>query len=163
MLKPTVSLVVAMNNERVIGVNNQLPWHVPEDLQHFKQVTMGKPIIMGRKTFLSIGRVLPGRSNIVISRDFVYPGVEVYSSVEAALASCQGLDEVCIIGGGELFKSTLSKADKLYLTILDIEVVGEEKVFFPEVVWSNWQLVHETSTISSAGVKCSFREYIKIR
>jgi len=106
MTQPKLSLIVAMTPERVIGAHNTMPWHLPADLAFFKATTMGCPIVMGRKTFQSIGRPLPGRRNIVLTRDkqFSAAGIEVAYSIEKALESCAGVGEVFVIGGAELFE-----------------------------------------------------------
>lgn len=131
-----------MANNRVIGKDNDMPWHMPADLAHFKKVTLGKPVIMGRRTFDSIGRALPGRKNIVITRnqDWQHEGVEVVSSPEQALNELADVDEVMIIGGGNIYKQFLEHADKLYLTFIDLDVEGDTQ--FPD--WSvagQWQQV----------------------
>jgi dihydrofolate reductase len=144
-----LSLIVAVSRNGVIGVDNQLPWHLPEDLKYFKSVTMGKPLIMGRKTYDSIGRPLPGRTNIVITRDpsWQAQGVEVAQSLEAALqlghSACDaaGVDEIMVIGGEQIYRMTLPEADRLYLTQVDAEVEGD--AFFPEVDFSQWQQISE--------------------
>ena len=160
-MKQEISLVVAMNHERVIGTNNQLPWSIPEDLAYFKQVTLGKPIIMGRKTFESIGRILPGRKNIVISRsNFQHEGVMVHSTVEDALRANSEAEEICIIGGGEIFKQTLQYATILNLTYVDFPV-ADPCAWFPEVDFSSWKLALQNDFISQRGIKCSIRKYIK--
>ncbi|WP_440053954.1 type 3 dihydrofolate reductase [Pseudoalteromonas sp. T1lg65] len=122
-----VSMVAAMAHDRVIGKDNDMPWHLPADLKHFKQVTLGKPIIMGRKTFESIGRPLPGRRNIIITRnqDVSYDGVEVVSSPEHALELVSGVDEVMIVGGGNIYSHFLPIAERLYLTFIDLKVEGD--------------------------------------
>ena len=132
MNKPLISLIVAMANNRVIGKDNQMPWHLPADLGHFKAVTLGKPIIMGRKTYESIGRPLPGRKNIVISRnaDYSLEGCETVCSLEEALDLVNDVEEVMIIGGGYLYSQTLPQADRLYLTFIDLDVDGDTQ--FPE-------------------------------
>ena len=132
MNKPLISLIVAMANNRVIGKDNQMPWHLPADLRHFKAVTLGKPIIMGRKTYESIGRPLPGRKNIVISRnaDYRLEGCETACSLEEALDLVNDVEEVMIIGGGFLYAQTLPHADRLYLTFIDLDVDGD--TWFPE-------------------------------
>jgi len=109
-----------------------MPWHLPADLQHFKAVTMGKPIIMGRKTFESIGRPLPGRQNIVISRnpDYRLEGCDTCTSFDAALALAGDIDEVVVVGGGFLYREVLPRANKLYLTFIELEVDGD--THFPE-------------------------------
>lgn len=157
-----ITIIVAMNKERVIGVDNQLPWHVPEDLQHFKEITLGKPIIMGRKTFESIGRVLPGRKNIVITRNpsWKHDGVVMYTSLEAALQDNSDSEELCIIGGGEIFVKALPIADKLHLTILDIRV-DNPTVFFPEIDYSQWSFVNSNEISVNDGINCVFNEYIR--
>ncbi len=161
-MKQEISLIVAMNHERVIGTNNQLPWSIPEDLAYFKQVTLGKPIIMGRKTFESIGRVLPGRKNIVISRsNFQHQGVEVHSSIEEAIAANSDAAELCIIGGGEIFKQTLQYATTLHLSYVDFPVT-DPCAWFPEVDFNNWKLVMQNDFISQGGINCSIRKYIKV-
>jgi len=144
-----ISLIVAVSQNNVIGRDNQLPWHLPEDLKYFKAVTMGKPLLMGRKTFDSIGRPLPGRTNIVITRDpaWVADGVEVVSDMNAALAAgekaCKvaGSDEIMVIGGAQIYRSCLPFADRLYLTRVEAEVEGD--AFFPEIDLSQWQQVAE--------------------
>ncbi|WP_415892764.1 type 3 dihydrofolate reductase [Neptuniibacter sp. PT8_73] len=142
-----LAIIVAQAKNRVIGVNNKLPWHLPEDLRYFKQVTMGKPIIMGRNTYESIGRPLPGRTNIVISRQESYApqGVKVVSSLEAAIdmaesvAMIDGASEAMVIGGGQIYAQTLEKADRLYLTEVDAEIEGD--AWFPEFARENWKEV----------------------
>ncbi|MCE0494112.1 type 3 dihydrofolate reductase [Vibrio salinus] len=128
-----VSMIAAMARNGVIGKDNQMPWHLPADFIWFKRCTMGKPIIMGRKTFESIGRPLPGRLNIVVTRRGVNAeGVEVVSSIDAAIAlAASKHHEVMIIGGGSIYKTCLPHADKLYLTIIDEDIEGDTR--FPEI------------------------------
>lgn len=155
-----ISLVVAMNQERVIGTNNTLPWHIPEDLAYFKQVTLGKPIIMGRKTFESIGKALPQRKNIVISRqNLSYPDVEVFNSLFDAINSLHDEPEICIIGGGELFSQALGLANSLHITMVDYPV-AEPCAWFPHVDLGRWELVSQHSIISKSGIACKFNHYI---
>ncbi len=132
MKRPLISLIAAMANNRVIGKENQMPWHLPADLGHFKNVTLGKPIVMGRKTYESIGRPLPGRTNIILTRDRDYKieGCEHAGSLEEALALLKDVEEVMIIGGGYLYSQTISQADRLYLTFIDLDVDGDTQ--FPE-------------------------------
>ena len=127
-----ISLIVAMAHGRVIGANNQMPWHMPADLRHFKQMTLGKPVIMGRRTYESIGRPLPGRRNLVISRQPAWSadGVECCPSLDAALHAVQDGAEVMIIGGGQLYREALPRADRLYLTHIDLQVEGD--TWFPD-------------------------------
>ena len=141
-----ISLIAAMANERVIGKDNDMPWHMPADLKHFKQVTMGKPVVMGRKTFESIGRPLPGRTNIVITRniDWKNDGVEVVNSPENALKLVEGAEEVMIIGGGNIYQQFLPLADVLYLTFIELDVAGDTR--FPD--WEQvgpWQVIEQDS------------------
>jgi len=127
-----ISMVVAMAHDRIIGLDNKMPWHLPADLQHFKKTTLGKPVIMGRKTYDSIGRPLPGRLNIVVSRDtsLDIEGVSCVTSVEDALAAAEGVDEVMIIGGATIYEHFLSVANRLYLTFIDLETAGDTR--FPD-------------------------------
>ncbi|MCA1804849.1 MAG: type 3 dihydrofolate reductase [Xanthomonadaceae bacterium] len=134
-----ISFVVAMARNGVIGKDNQLPWRLPADLRHFKAVTMGKPIIMGRKTFDSIGRPLPGRTNIVVTRDSAYQaeGCLVAHSIEAALAAAGDVEEVMIIGGADFYRQLLPRADRIYLTLIDAEIEGDTR--FPELDAARWR------------------------
>lgn len=134
-----ISLIVAMTGERVIGQQNKLPWHLPADLKYFKAITMGKPIIMGRKTFESIGKALPGRRNLIISRnpDFYAADCEVFPSLAAALKDCVGAPEVMIIGGAQLFVAALPIANRIYLTEVHAQVVGD--TYFPNWNSNEWQ------------------------
>jgi dihydrofolate reductase len=132
------SLVVAMARNRVIGRDNALPWRLPADLAYFKRVTMGHPVIMGRRTHESIGRPLPGRMNIVVSRNPGYsaPGCIVVPSLEAAWAAAGDAEEVAVIGGTSLFEAALPGADRIHLTEVDAEVPGD--TWFPEFDRSEW-------------------------
>lgn len=135
---PIISLIAAMSKNRVIGINNTLPWHLPADLQHFKQLTLGHPIIMGRKTFESIGRALPGRTNLVISRS-EYPApanCTVVGSIEAAIDFCKTLDELFFIGGAQIYEQAIQLADRLYLTEINTEITGD--AHFPEIDSAHW-------------------------
>ncbi|HDO1383050.1 TPA: type 3 dihydrofolate reductase [Aeromonas veronii] len=138
-----ISMIAAMAHDRVIGKDNQMPWHLPADLAHFKRVTLGKPVLMGRKTFESIGRPLPGRRNLVISRNPGYQaeGIEVVRSVEAALALLAGssVEELMVIGGGHLYAEMLPSADCLYLTQIDLAVEGDTR--FPAFDDGQWQRI----------------------
>lgn len=144
MSKP-VSLIVAMANDRVIGVDNTLPWRLSADLKRFKAITMGKPIIMGRKTWESIGRPLPGRLNIVVSRnaDYLAEGAKVVNSLDAAiaLASQDHSDEIMIMGGANLYGQALPYVDKMYITHIDLDVQGD--AWFPEYDAEQWRVVAE--------------------
>lgn len=166
---PQISIVVAMNQDNIIGVDNQLPWHIPEDLAHFKQITLGKPIIMGRKTFESIGRILPGRKNIIISRNhqLKIDGTDIYTSIEAAISENKEASEICIIGGGEIFNQALYLCDRLYITIVEYEIATATSqsniVYFPKLDLKIWQLSETQKLTSSNGVKCNFNTYLRDR
>lgn len=127
-----IAMIAAMANNRVIGKDNQMPWHLPADLKHFKKVTLGKPVIMGRKTYQSIGKALPGRRNIVISRQSgaLSTDADWVQSIEQALALVQQDAEVMIIGGAEIYRQVLPIADRLYITDIDLAVEGD--AFFPD-------------------------------
>ena len=138
-----IILIAAIAANRVIGRDNRIPWHLPEDLQWFKQVTMGSPMIMGRKTHLSIGRPLPGRANIVLSRNKTeFPGCTRAADLDQALALCRelGADKSFIIGGQQLFAEGLAVADTILLGVLEREVTGD--VFFPPIP-TQFQLIRE--------------------
>lgn len=139
-----VAQVAAVANGGVIGAGGALPWRIADDLKWFKQTTMGKPIIMGRKTFASIGKALPGRDTIVVTRDpdFEAPGVFIVRTIPDVLglaeacANERGADEFCFIGGGEIYAQTLPLADRIYLTRVDAEIEGD--VFFPQIDSAQW-------------------------
>lgn len=136
-----ISIIVAASVNNVIGINGQLPWHLPEDLRRFKAITMGKPMIMGRTTFESIGRPLPGRRSIVMTRqaDFAAAGCAVVPDVESALQAAGTVDEVVVIGGGEIYRQFLPFADRIYLTRVQADIDGDTK--FPELDMREWQVV----------------------
>ncbi|WP_406666032.1 type 3 dihydrofolate reductase [Gallaecimonas sp. GXIMD1310] len=139
-----LALIAAMAEDRIIGRDNTMPWHLPADLKHFKAVTLGKPVLMGRKTFESIGRPLPGRRNLVITRQrqFHPEGVEVFSSLSAALASCQDAAEVMVIGGGQIYTEALPLADRLYLTFIAAKITGDTR--FPDwQEYGSWKKTEE--------------------
>jgi dihydrofolate reductase len=128
-----ISLIAAMAENRIIGRGNTIPWDLPGDLKRFKAITMGHPVIMGRKTFESIGRPLPGRKTIIITgkRDYRAEGCMIAHSLRDALAECTGADEVFISGGGEVYREALPIANRIYLTVLHREVDGDTR--FPEI------------------------------
>ena len=150
-----LSMIVAHADNRVIGKDNDMPWYLPADLAYFKKTTLGKPIIMGRKTYESIGRPLPGRKNIVISRDDEYraEGVEVVGSVEAALALVSDVEEVMVIGGGAIYKHCLPAAQRLYITHIDANIAGD--TYFPEYDLNEWQLA--VSEVKAADEKNNYQ------
>jgi dihydrofolate reductase len=137
---PELTLVAAMARNRVIGQNGRMPWHLPADLAHFKRLTMGHPIVMGRKTFAAIGRALPGRRNIVISRSApsLPPGVLGVRSLDEAIANCSPDDQIMVIGGGEVYRLALDQARSLELTLIDAAPEGD--TWFPAVAPCDWQL-----------------------
>ena len=135
-----VSQIAAMSENHVIGKDNQLLWHMPNDLKHFKNTTSGHTVIMGRKTFDSVGRPLPRRRNIIITRrQIAIEGCEVVNSIEAALALCVGEDEVFIVGGAEIYKQSLHLTNRIYLTIIHHHFEGDS--FFREVSKNEWKEV----------------------
>ena len=133
-----LALVAAMGRDRVIGVGNRLPWRLPADLRHFKQLTLGKPVLMGRRTYESIGRPLPGRHNIVLSRDPAWrpEGVTVCPTLEAALETAGPVEEAMVIGGAQFYALCLPRADRLYLTLIDHDFAGD--AWFPEYRDEEW-------------------------
>ena len=133
-----ISLIVAMAKNRVIGNNNQMPWHLPADFAYFKKVTLGHPVIMGRKTFLSIGRPLPARRNIVVSRNpaFRADGIDLAASLDEAVNMCQN-EKPLVIGGASLYAEALSRVDRVYLTEVDATPDGD--IFFPELEEKAWR------------------------
>jgi dihydrofolate reductase len=146
-MKPRVSLIVAMTRNRTIGINNTLPWHLPADLKHFKSLTMGHHIVMGRKTYESIGRPLPGRTSVVVSRNVHYSptGVILARSLEAAISACGDETEIFVIGGAELYRQAINLADRIYLTEIEADIQGD--AHFTELDGKLWQ---ETGRISHA-------------
>ncbi|MCP5144719.1 MAG: dihydrofolate reductase [Gammaproteobacteria bacterium] len=146
-----IVLAVAMTPQRVIGVDGNLPWHLGDDLRHFKALTMGKPVIMGRKTFESIGRPLPGRRNVVVTRNrgFVPPeGVWVAHSYEEAIELVSDAPEVHVIGGGELYAMALPTANRIELTLVHADVAGDTR--FPEIDAGQWLETARTAHAADA-------------
>lgn len=150
-----ISFIVAMDKNRLIGSNNQLPWHLPEDLKFFKRITMGHPIVMGRKTYESIGRPLPGRDNIVLTKNTAFQpdGVIVIHSIsEVKALETKYNDEIFVIGGAEIFKRTLSIVDRMYITLIDGHFEGD--TYFPEFNKNQWEL-----TSTEKGIKDNKNPY----
>jgi dihydrofolate reductase len=134
----TISIIVAIAENNAIGKNNQLLWHLPADLKHFKQITSGRSIIMGRKTYDSVGKPLPNRRNIVVTRQNIkIEGCEVVKSIDEGLALCKGEDEVFIGGGAEIYRQAMDKTDIIYLTIVHRSFDAD--TFFPEIDYSKWE------------------------
>ncbi len=151
-----IAMIAAVSRNRVIGVEGKLPWYLPEDLKFFKAVTLHKPVVMGRATFASIGKALPNRLNIVVTRDtsFEHPGVRVCHDLESALALAddqamiEGNEEIMVIGGGEIYQQALSCASRLYLTEIDVEVEGD--THFPSLD-EHWQEVERVAGSPTEG------------
>lgn len=159
MSHPHIKFVVAYSDNRVIGRDNALPWRLPSDLAHFKRNTLGLPIIMGRNTWESLGRPLPGRPNLVISRnpDFKAEGARVFASVQEALAACTTEPAVCIIGGAQIFAQTLPMADEIIATEVHAQIDGD--VFFPPLDPAQWHEAERLSQPSENGYDFDFVVY----
>ena len=155
----SIEMVVAVARNGVIGRDGEMPWRLSTDLKRFKAVTLGRPVIMGRKTFLSIGKPLPGRTNIVVTRDpgFEAEGFEVTDSLESAVdiarrqAASDGVDSICVVGGGEIYRQMLPQADQLHITYVDAEPDGDTR--FPAIDDAEWEI--EQSQTVPAGPKDS--------
>ncbi|MHB1591291.1 MAG: dihydrofolate reductase [Sulfuricella sp.] len=158
---PRISIIAAMAGNRVIGIANTLPWRLPEDLKHFKALTTGHHILMGRKTWESLPGKLPGRTSVVItrSRDLQAPGCIVANSIEDAIAACGGDDEVFFIGGAELYRQVLDVADRIYLTEIKADFAGD--AWFPEFDPGLWQETGRKPCKSESGLECDFLIYDK--
>jgi dihydrofolate reductase len=147
--KPCLSIIVANTPAGIIGYQSQLPWHLPADLRYFKQITMGKTIIMGRKTHESIGRALPGRNNVVISRTHKnFANCKTCTSLDEALHAHQKDDEIMIIGGGELYRAAMPLADRIYQTLVEYQGPGD--TYFPTIDTKQWQLISQEDHLPDA-------------
>lgn len=157
-----ISLIVAMASNRVIGINGQMPWHLSADLKKFKSITMGHPILMGRKTYESIGRPLPGRRNIVISRnpDYKIAGCEVFSDIQDAISSCDDCEELFVIGGAAFYESMLPNADLIYLTEINKEFTGD--TFFPPINKQEWQEIERLDINDDSSVDFAY-SFLKLQ
>jgi dihydrofolate reductase len=158
-----ISMIVAMARNRAIGKDNELLWHLPDDFKHFKQTTMGKPILMGRKTYESIGKPLPGRENIVITRNenFIESGVTIVNSIEAALQASKRYEEVMVIGGASFYEQMLPLAQRLYITVVQQTFAAD--AFFPEINLDDWTIIEhsEHATDARHAYAFSFIKYQK--
>ena len=156
-----LTIIVATDASNGIGINNTLPWHLPEDLAHFKRLTSGHPIIMGRKTFDSIGRTLPNRRNIVISRNpaWQHEGVERAASLQDALDMVEGVADAFIIGGGQIFEQAMPLVGKLVITRIAQNYACD--AFFPELPAGEWQEVAREEHVSAAGLPYAFITYTR--
>ena|ERR1035437_2294185 len=157
-----ISLIAAVARNRVIGNNNLLLWHLPEDMRHFREATRGKPVIMGRKTWESLPesfRPLPGRHNIVVSRNAAYqaPGATLVGSLEEAMSKVSEIDEVFVIGGAELYRQALPQANRLYLTEIEENFAGD--AFFPEIFPQEWEEISRKRQQGTSELTFSFVVY----
>lgn len=159
----TLSLIVAVSSNGVIGVNNTLPWHLPEDLKRFRALTTGHHIIMGRKTYESLGRLLPDRTTVIVTRnpDYQVKGALTAPSLEAAIACCKGDDEAFLIGGAELYAVGLLLAERLYVTEIHAEYAGD--TFLPALDPGQWQETCREAHVSGGGLKFSYVNYKRAR
>jgi len=161
---PRICLIAALAANRVIGRNNALPWHLPADLKRFKALTMGHPVVMGRKTYESIGKPLPGRRNLVITRnrDYGAPGCEIVHSLDEAIAACRGDQEIFIIGGAELYRESLARAHCLEFT--EIRAAFEGDATFPEFSLAQWRETGREIHSNEAGIpfRYDFTRYERI-
>ncbi|MES2552268.1 MAG: dihydrofolate reductase [Pseudomonadota bacterium] len=158
----SLSLIVAVAHHGVIGVNNTLPWHLPEDLKRFRALTMGHHIIMGRKTHESLNRLLPGRTHVIVTRNpaYKFEGALVAHSLQDAIALCGNDPEVFVIGGAELYKDAFERADTLYLTEIDAEYAGD--AFFPAFDASAWKEIAREQNVSVNGLGFTYVTYNKL-
>lgn len=157
--RPRIFLVAALARNGIIGARGKMPWHLPEDLKYFKQLTLGHPVIMGRRTWESLGKALPDRENIIVSRrpGFEAPGAIVAASLEAAIALCAGEPVAFVIGGAEIYAAALQFADGLALTEIDRDYEGDTR--FPEWDRSAWRVSQKETHTSDQGVRFSYVRY----
>jgi dihydrofolate reductase len=160
-LKNNLSVIVAVAKNNVIGINNTLPWHLPEDLKRFRALTTGHYIIMGRKTYESLGRLLPERTTVIVTRnkDYKLEGALIAHSLEEAVALCKSDDEAFLIGGAELYLDGLKLANKLYITDVVLNVEGD--AFFPELDLNKWQEISREMQTSAQGLPFSYITYTR--
>ena len=157
--KPILCVIAALARNRVIGIHNTLPWRLPEDLKHFKALTMGHHIVMGRKTFESIGKPLPGRTTVIVTRDANYrvEGCVTAASIDAAIAACGDDPEIFFVGGAEVYAQVLPRADRLHLTEIQAEYRGD--AWFPEFDRSVWKETGRQVHVNDAGLGYHFVTY----
>jgi dihydrofolate reductase len=160
-----ISIIAAMAKNRVIGAKNSIPWHLPGELKMFKTITMGHHIVMGRNTWTSIGRLLPGRTTVIVSRqrDYAIAGALVAPSLDAAIAACGNDNEIFVIGGGQLYAAALPRADRIYLTEVDAEVDGD--TLMPDFDLTQWQAgavtAHQADAKNPYGYKMTIFDRIR--
>lgn len=157
-----LSIIVAFGKNNVIGKNNSIPWHIPEDLKRFKELTMGKKIIMGRKTFESLPFILPGRKHLILSTDknfkVIHKDVEIFNNLDEVINKFKnGSEEVFIIGGGEIYKKTFKYVEKFYITKVHEEFDGDS--FFPKIDFSKYKIVNKSPLCKSKNLTYSFIDY----
>jgi dihydrofolate reductase len=159
--KPTLSVIAAMARNRVIGIRNTLPWRLPEDLKHFKALTLGHHIVMGRKTYESIGKPLPGRTTVIVTRDPGYQveGCVTATSIEAAITACGDDTEIFFVGGAELYAQVLPRADRLYLTEIQADYEGD--AWFPEFEQSAWKEIDRQAHVNDSGLTYHYVTYAR--
>jgi dihydrofolate reductase len=160
MNPPVIALIAALARNRTIGAGNKMPWHLPEDLRRFKQLTTGHRIIMGRKTFESIGRPLPGRTNVIVTRlkSLAAPGCTIVHTLEEAFAVAGPPDTMAfVIGGGDIYAQTMSYASKMYLTEIDAEIAGD--AFFPPFDRNDWIEIRRERRTTNEALSYSFVDY----
>ena len=157
-----LSLIVAVANHNVIGINNTLPWHLPEDLKRFRALTTGHHIIMGRKTYESLGRLLPNRTTVIVTRNKNYQveGALIAHNLQAALTLCEGDNEPFLIGGAELYKEGIQLANKLYITEVHADFGGD--AYFEKVDLTHWQELEREKNIAENGFQYSYVSYLAI-
>lgn len=156
-----ISLIVATAKNGVIGINNTLPWHLPEDLKRFRALTTNHHIIMGRKTYESLGRLLPNRTTVIVTRnpDYHVEGALIACSLPAAIALCHADPSPFIIGGAALYQDALPYANTLHITQINLAVAGD--AYFPDIDWQQWQLTAQESHVSEIGVAFDYLTYVK--
>ena len=156
-----ISIIVAMSKNRVIGRDNDMPWHLSNDLKNFKKITMGKTVVMGRLTYQSIGRPLPNRQNIVLSRNLVDKNVLIFNNLQEVLNFLKDEDEVFIIGGEDIYCQTINKANKIYLTTIDKEIIGDK--YFPDIDLSSWNKISSESYIKDENNTHNFQSEVYLK
>ncbi len=161
-MKQNLSLIVAIAKNGVIGKDNTLPWHLPEDLKRFRALTTGHHIIMGRKTYESLGRLLPGRTTVIVTRnsDYKVEGALIADSLQTAIQLSEGDAEPFVIGGAELYKDALKLANKLYVTEIDLDVAGD--AFLPAFDFAKWKETMREAHISAQGLAFSYIAYERL-
>lgn len=159
LVMSVISIIAAVARNGVIGLNNALPWHLPDDLQRFRALTMGHHIIMGRLTYESLGRLLPGRTTVIVTRnpDYAAPGAVVAASLTEAIAACGSDPEVFVIGGAQLYGEAIGIADRMYLTEIDADFSGD--AHFPDYDRSCWQETCRETAVTPQGLRYAYVTY----